>query len=71
MFDMQRADPQGEHVQMHIFFTSPHAKYDMKFLPLDWFRNTAEIIIPGLEQVGIMHWGRLDWDLLFKEEPRK
>ena len=56
---------------MHIFFTSPHAKYDMKFLPLDWFRNTAEIIIPGLEQVGIMHWGRLDWDLLFKEEPRK
>jgi len=69
--DIQRQDPAGEFLKLHIFFTSPQSKYDIRSFFL-WnglsILHKRGVIIPGLEHFDIMHWGKPDWDVVFREK---
>jgi hypothetical protein len=54
-----------------MFFTSPQAKYDMRSFFL-WtgleILDKKGVRIPGLENFGSMHWGKPDWNVIFKSK---
>jgi predicted ferric reductase len=72
--ELQNHEASKSLVKIHMFFTSPHSKYDVRSLLL-WrgleILHNAGREIKGLEYFDFMFWGRPDWDFIFQQKAKE
>ena len=72
--DLQSQDKAKQIIDIHMFFTGPQNKNDLR-MNLLWSGlnkiHEKGVFVKGLEHLNIMHWGRPDWDQVFLEKKRE
>ena len=72
--ELQADEVTRELIKIKMYFTSPHEKYDFRSLLL-WkgleILHKEGVAIKGLELFNLMHWGKPDWDQVFKKKAQQ